>query len=199
MKHTRLFAFTLLIMILLAGCNKDEPMWFDKDYVFLEQHFSEYSEFIKGDFCPHLCIDFPTYEYNPYAKSIVSYSDFDMNKKTIMALGMGMSASGVASSGAGTGLYEVHELPYETNSLTVNSIDEDGKAHFNYKDSFFVLSPNEEWLIISTKLDTLIWENLDPETYLEYTDTTIIKYTYTDRITNWGILEKENFTMFSSD
>lgn len=189
--------FFLVTMLFLSSCQKDDPMWFDNEYVFLEQHLSEYSEFVKGDFWSHLCIDFPMYQFDSNTGTIVCVGDFDMTKKTRMVLGMGMSASGVASSGAGTGVDEVHNLPYERYNLTVERIDEDGTVYFSYKDSSMVLSPDEEWLTVTTKMDTSTWENFNPETGTEYTDTIIVKWTYTDRVTNWGKLEKENLEIFS--
>lgn len=189
--------FFLVTMLFLSSCEEDAPMWFDNEYVFLEQHLSEYSEFVKGDFSMHVCIDFPMYQFDSNKGTILCYSDFDMTKKTRMALGMGMSASGVASSGAGTGVEEVNDLPYERFNLTIERIDEDGTVYFSYKDSSMVLSPDEEWSTVTTRLDTITWENMDEETYELFEDTTVIQYTYTDRVTHWGKLNKEDFELYN--
>ena len=228
MKHRLFFLLTILILI---SCQ-DQPMWFDNQYVFLEQHKSIHSELIKG-FCPHMCVDFPTYIYYPKTKELYGSirGDYDpatdkvtnnkLTDKTIMLLGMGESHSGDASSGAGTGLVEVHNLPQVEYNLTVKSIGVDGTVHFTYKDSSMVLAPDHEWSVIWTKSDTFVseyedWDNLiqidwDTVSYANYTteeldsimyysqnprpvnDTTIIQWTYTDRITNWGLLEKKQF------
>ncbi|WP_303918001.1 hypothetical protein [Draconibacterium sediminis] len=208
------YSFILLILTLfLSSCHKDEPMWFDNEYVFLEQHLIVYSEKISGMFDPsHVCVDFPTYFYNPQTKDF--YGEIERNYdsatgnvttntitgETMILLGMGESHSGIASSGEGTSLYEVHSLPYNRYNLIVKSIEEDGTVHFNYKDSSMTLSPDEEWSVVWTKLDTFIdnfedWDNIDNVTGYPYViaDTMIIKWTYLDRVTNWGLLEKDQF------
>ena len=198
MKRTLFFLLTILFLI---SCKEDnEPMWFDSQYVFLEQHLSVYSELITGEGeVPHLCVDFPMYDYNSNTKELWGTLSSDITLKTQILLGMGESHSGIASSGAGTGLQEIHNLPHEGYNLTVKSIYEDGTVHFTYKDSLMTLSPDEEWSVIWTKSDTLTsnvedWDNYigfgDVETIV---DTMIIMWTYHDRVTNWGLLEKEKF------
>jgi len=201
MKHYYLFLLTILF---LTSCREDQPMWFDDQYVFLEQHKSVHSELIKG-YCGHMCVDFPTYVYYPETKelygSIMGDYDPDTDKvtnneitnKTMMLLGMGESHSGDASSGAGTGLVEIHNLPQVEYNLTVKSIDEDGTVHFTYKDSSMVLAPDKEWSKLIIEMDTTIYDEYDPETDMIVGDTNIVKWTYHDRVTNWGLLEKDQF------
>ena len=136
--------FFLLTTLFFISCQ-DEPIWFDSKYVFLEQHMSEYSEFLKGNMSALLFFDFPTYDYNQNSKTLTYYGNLDMTKRTMMLLGTGVSAYGVASSGAATGLDEVHELPHEKYDLVVTRLDDDGTVYFTYKDSAMVLFPNEEW------------------------------------------------------
>lgn len=63
-----------------------------------------------------------------------------------------------------------------------------------------VIAPDEEWSVTWTKSDTSIynednWENIDPITGNPFyiSDTMIILWTYHDRVTNWGLLEKDQF------
>lgn len=188
-------------------------MWFDNEYVFLEQHLSIYSEKISGMVGPPtLFVDFPTYFYNPTTKEFYgeirgiydsgtgNVTNNVITGKTMILLGMGESHGGIASSGEGTSLFEVHSLPYDKYNLIVKSIEEDGTVHFNYKDSSMTLSPDEEWSVVWTKSDTFIdnfedWDNIDIVTGDPYViaDTVIIKWTYQDRVTNWGLLEKDQF------
>ena len=185
------YCLILLTSFFLISCH-DEPMWFNNEYVFLEQHKSIHSELIKG-YYPHLCVDFPMYIYYPETKELYGSIDGNFTDKTMMLLGMGESHSGYASSGAGTWLQEVHNLPHGDYNLSVKSINEDGTVHFTYKDSSMVLALNEEWSKLTLKMDTTIFDGYDPETDIIVYDTTIIKWTYHDRVTNWGLLEKDQF------
>ncbi|MCY1720454.1 hypothetical protein OU798_08890 [Prolixibacteraceae bacterium Z1-6] len=194
MKHYYLF---LLSLFFLTSCH-DEPMWYDNEYVFLEQHKSIYSEKICGVFNPSLLyVDFPMYIFDQGTKALTG--EVSLTDKIQMVLGTGESHSGIASSGAGTGLEEVHSLPHLGHGITVENIDENGTVYFTYKDSSMTLAPDEEWSTTWTKLDTSFLQYEDWDNYTGFgdveilMDTMIILWTYHDRVTNWGLLEKNQF------
>jgi len=177
-------------------------MWFDSQYVFLEQHKSGYNEVIKGEAYGHIEYDGGGwYQFDESERTLTgilwsayeSWNPVEIKGNTKILVATGASDSGDVEGGTVIGLYEIHDIPKTVSSLTVKSIGEDGTVHFSYKDSSMVLSPNEEWFAITSKLDTLINQNTNTETQELYYDTLIVRYTYNDRITNWGFLEKDEF------
>lgn len=176
---------------MVLGCEKSEDIWYSNQYVFLEQHMYEQSELLEGE-CHHLAFDFPTYYFD---SSTGILSDFGgnvtMDKSLKMVLGTGASASGDASSGAATILRGINELPVEDAKFTITNIEADGTVYFSYKDSSMILQPNEEWVSTVTEItEQLDWNG----------DTLgVIKFTYTDRITNWGLLDKKDFVETSEN
>jgi hypothetical protein len=182
------YRFILLICVatFVFACNKEEASWHDTQYVFLEQHKTEYSELLEGE-CYHLCIDFPSYTFYPETGVLRDQGNgIKMDKKLQMVLGRGVSAGGAASSGAGTSIYPIRDFPNKEHGITLEKLDPDGTAYFTYRDSSMVLTANQEWVSIKYEIDTIL--NYDSNDTLG-----IVKYTYTNRITNWGLLHKKDF------
>lgn len=182
------FYATLMVFIsllLMSSCEKYEEIWYHNQYIFLEQHRHEQSELLEGE-CVHLLFDFPSYHFDSSTGILTDYGgNIEMNKSLIMVLGTGTSASGDASNGAATGLHEVQEIPDDHSNFKITKIDTDGTVYFSYSDSTIMLHTNEEWLNVLTKTSKQIDWNGDT--------LGTIKYTYTDRITNWGLLNKKAF------
>jgi hypothetical protein len=184
--------FTYLILILMfPGCEKAEEIWHSNQYVFLEQHEHEQSELLEGE-CHHLAFDFPTYYFDSSAGVLSDFGgNVTMDKSLKMVLGTGASAGGDASSGAATILRGINELPDEDAKFTITKIEANGTVYFSYKDSAMILQPNEDWVSTVTEItEQLDWNG----------DTLgVIKFTYTDRITNWGLLDKKDFVETSEN
>lgn len=179
-KH-RLFltTFASFYLIFFYSCETNEEIGYHNQYIFLEQHKFTQNERLEGEY-NHLTFDFATYSFDSLTGILTDYlGNMKMNKSIRMVLGTGDSASGDALSGEATHLKGIQETPSEHNDFIITKIDDDGTVYFTYKDSTMVLLPNEKWMHISTEIveDTL----------------GTVKYTYTDRITNWGLLDKENF------
>lgn len=173
------------MILMVLGCEKSEDIWYSSQYVFLEQHMYEQSELLEGE-CHHLAFDFPTYYFDSLTGILSDFGwNVTMDKSLKMVLGTGASASGDASSGAATILRSINELPVEDAKFTITNIEADGTVYFSYKDSSMILQPNEEWVTTVTEItEQLDWNG----------DTLgVIKFTYTDRITNWGLLDKKAF------
>jgi len=199
MKNYSLF---LLITLFFTSCQKDELMWIESQYVFLEQHRYGYNEVIKGENFSHIEYDGGGwYQFDELERTLAgilwsagdSLEPQEIKGNTKILLATGASDIGDVEGGIAVGLFEIHNIPVEVNSLSVISIDENGTVHFSYKDSSMVLSPNDEWLATTTKLDTLINQETNTETQEMYYDTLIVRYTYIDQVTNWGLLEKDEF------
>lgn len=194
--------FFLVTMLFFTSCQEDEPMWFDNQYVFLEQHLSVYNEVIKGKYYGNLQYDGGGYyQFNSEARTLEgilfsvddSWLEVGITGKTQILLATGVQTRGDVEGGTAIGVYEVHDFPATVGGITIKNIDKDGTVHFTDKDSSMVLSPNEEWSVLTTKMDTSISQHEDWETQTTFNDTLIVKWTYHDRITNWGKLEKESF------
>lgn len=187
MIKNKIFSTALAFVGLLSiySCEKDEEeMWFDNQYVFLEQHHFTQSELLEGN-TSHMFIDFPTYSFDSSTGILTDYGDnVEMNKSRQIILGIGSSASGDAMSGEGTTLLGVQKIPGKYYDFNITNIEANGTVYFSYRDSVMVLLPNEEWLRTSTEIK----EELDDNGEIG-----IVKYTYTNRITNWGKLAKANF------
>ncbi len=171
-------------LLSIYSCEKDEEMWFDNQYVFLEQHHFTQSELLEGN-SSHLFIDFPTYSFDSSTGILTDFGeDVEMNKSVQIILGIGSSASGDAMSGEATALLGIKDISGYHTDFNITNIEANGTVHFSYRDSVMVLLPNEEWLRTSSEIK----EELDDNGEIG-----IVKYTYTNRITNWGKLAKENF------
>ena len=187
MKKNKIFSTALAFGSLLSiySCEKDdEEMWFHNQYVFLEQHHFTQSELLEG-YCSLLFFDFPTYSFDSSTGILTDYGEnVEMNKSIQIILGTGSSASGDALSGGATGLLGIQKIPGNHSEFIITNLDADGTVYFSYKDSAMVLLSNEEWLVTSSEFK----EEIDNGEIIG-----IVKYTYTNRITNWGLLPKESF------
>ena len=188
MARNKMFStiLALVSLLLIYSCEKEEEeMWFHNHYVFLEQHHFTQSELLEG-YCYPIAFDFPTYVFDSSTGILTDYGEnVEMNKSIQIILGTGESASGDALNGYFNELYSILELPSERYDFMITKLETDGTVHFSYKDSALVLLPNEEWLSTSSEIQEVIDNNGDT--------IGIVKYTYTDRITNWGLITKESF------
>ena len=172
--------------VIFFSCEKVEiESWYQKQYVFLEQHLYEHSELIEGE-CLHQCIGSPIYGFDSLAGTLNVWTNrIKMNESIVMVLGEGLSLNGDAGSGICTGISSIETLPHKQINFIITKIDSKGVIYFQYKDSAIILFPNEEWVNISNSILPAIEWNGDTIGY--------VKYTYTDRIKNWGLLKKDKF------
>lgn len=187
MIKNKIFSTALALVGLLSiySCEKEEEeMWFDNQYVFLEQHHFTQSELLEGN-SSHIFIDFPTYSFDSSTGILTDYGDnVEMNKSLQIILGTGSSARGDAMSGEATVLLGIEEISGYHTDFIITKLDPNGTVYFSYKDSVMMLLPNEEWLSTSSEIKEEIDDN---------GEIGIVKYTYINRITNWGKLAKESF------
>lgn len=174
----------LFICILLASSSllalscvnqQDEwPISPDK-YVFIDHHVHTHGESIEGE-CPTLYIDFPTYSFSEVEKTLSVRTDFKVDSSVKIIYGDGVSLSGDGGAGAATGLKAVYELPFEQRGLEIVNVEPDGTAHLKYNGLSIILKSGEKWVNTTTKIDT---QNSCKR-----------NLTITDRIVNYGILDK---------
>jgi len=188
MKNNRILIGLLVIpvvisMISIGGCAHEEPekeweIGSDK-YVFIDHHIHTHGELIEGEY-PFMFIDFPTYSFDTETNTLSGMINFDINKTLKVVYGSGSSLSGCVGSGAGTVLSGVYELPYENNGFRIVKIEPDGTAHIEYNDLSIILKGGEEWVDITSRIDTQQFGDQIGKANL----------TITDKIVNYGILDK---------
>lgn len=177
---TVITAFTLF---LVSSCEKNqEEDWIissDK-CVFVDHHINTNGELLEGNYQGGLNIDFPTYKFDKTTKILKGELDFEINKSLKIIYGNGRSLSGVVGAGAATGLYGVYELPYAKGKFEIKEIESNGTVHIQYNDSLIILKSNEEWVGISSEIDTQDFgEGIAKANIIT-----------TDKIVNYGIIGK---------
>jgi len=178
-----LTVITVFTFFLVFSCEKNqEESWIissDK-CVFVDHHINTNGELIEGNYQGGLNIDFPTYKFDKTTKILKGEFDFEINKSLKIIYGNGRSLSGVVGAGAATGLYGVYELPYAKGKFEIKEIESDGTVHIQYNDSLIVLKSNEEWVGISSEIDTQDFgEGIAKANIIT-----------TDKIVNYGIIGK---------
>lgn len=179
-------------LLLVSGCEKNqEENWIinsDK-CVFIDHHVNTNGELIEGNYIEGPQVDFPTYTFNAENEILSGDIDFSINKSLKVIYGNGVSLSGLAGGGAGTGLTGIYELPYEKGAFKITDVESNGTVHLLYKDASIVLSVDEEWINVTSKIDTQDFgEGVAKANLIT-----------TDKFVNYGIIEKSNIEKWRED
>ena len=173
----------IVSFIIITGCEKkDEENWIisSEKCVFVDHHINTKGVLLEGNYLGGPNIDFPTYNFDKTSKILNGIFDFEVDKSLKIIYGDGESLSGVAGAGAATGLYGVYELPYAKGKFEIKEIDSDGTVHIQYNDSLIVLKSNEEWINVTSEINTQNFGKGIAKANI----------TTTDKIVNYGIIEK---------
>jgi len=176
-------AITVVTLLIVYSCEKNQGEdWIissDK-CVFVDHHVNTNGELIEGNYQGGLNIDFPTYSFDETSKILNGEFDFEINKTLKIIYGDGRSLSGVVGEGAATGLFGIYDIPYAKGKFEIKEIEFDGTVHIQYNDSLIVLKSNEEWVNVTSEIDTQDFGEV------------IVKANIitTDKIVNYGIIEK---------
>lgn len=174
---------TVVTLFFVYSCEKNqEEDWIissDK-CVFVDHHVNTNGELIEGNYQGGLNIDFPTYSFDEISKILNGEFDFEINKTLKIIYGDGRSLSGVVGEGAATGLFGIYDIPYAKGKFEIKEIEFDGTVHIQYNDSLIVLKSNEEWVYVTSEIDTQDFgEGIAKANIIT-----------TDKIVNYGIIEK---------
>lgn len=181
MRFCNPFIFFILASLLFNACQKDDDKVVDSDnYIFIEQHALTHGEHISGPERPMLMIDFPTYSFYSDTKTLNGIIDFEINNDLKLIYGSGSCLSGAAGGGCSTGLSAVYSIPYERGNFELLKAETNGSIVAIYGEVVISLAAGEEW-----KMDTITMDTVQIEG-----QASIIKLTKTDRITNFGVLNK---------
>jgi hypothetical protein len=146
------------------------------EYVFIDHHIHTHGDLIMGAY-QELMIDFPTYQFDQEAGTLMGSIDFEIDEELKVIFGSGSSLSCCAGGGAATRLTGVYEVPYERDGFTIERIEPDGTAYIEYDGESIVLASGEEWVKEESRFDT-------------QPPLGVARLTTTDKIVNYGILDK---------
>jgi len=171
-------------LFIVSGCEKNQDDWeitSDK-CVFIEHHINTDGELIEGNYREGPGYDVPTFSFDSVTGILSGHINFQTNKSLKLIFGNGRSSSGVAGTGVSTMLLGINKLPFEYDNFKITNVEVNGTIHLLYNDSIIVLKRNEEWIKLTSIIDT---QNNAGEIAKA-------KLTWTDRIVNYGIIEKSN-------
>ncbi len=148
-------------------------------YIFLDQHAQIDGKIIEGGgTCAGPLIDFLNHSFNKETKVVSGMINFEAtNEKLKVVFGSGLSLSGGAGGGISTELTGIYEIPYKNSKIEINKVDSEGTIYFLYKGKEITLKSGEEWKEVKTEI--IRRESCER------------KDTITDRIINYGILDKD--------
>ena len=113
----------------------------------LVEHWTHH---VLGVNCAGLCIDFPTYDFDPQSGKLTIYAAHPPEPALVLDdddvgyIGRGTSMGGVGC-GASSGLTKVEQLPLSEDDLTLHYVDEAGSVTLEHKGEALALGPDEVW------------------------------------------------------
>jgi hypothetical protein len=150
--------------------------------VFVDHHVHVDGVLLEGT-SRGLMIDFPTYSFNPEDRKLKGLVNFALNDSLLVVYGDGSSLGGAMGGGAATMLNGAYALPYTQSGLTISSVKENGAVTIEYENGTILLSPGENWTLTTSEIRTV--ESYDG-------NQSRINVTTTDRLVNYGLLNKKD-------
>ena len=183
-KSLMLSVIATISLFIVSGCEKNQDEWeITSDKCVFIEHFSQTDgELIEGNYREGPGYDVPTFSFDSVTGVLSGNINFQINKSLKLVFGNGRGSSGVAGTGVSTMLFGIYKLPFENGNFKITNVEANGTIYLRYNDSTIVLKRNEEWTRISSFID--IQNNAG--------EIAKAKLTSTDRIVNYGIIEKSN-------
>lgn len=181
---TCLILAILLTSVLLLGAFSFGVFDVER-YVFIEIWQHTDGEVIEGE-SPHgILIDFPMYSFYENTGILEIWPPLvEIPDDFLMVVGRGESLGGVAGGGAVSDLIWVDSLPSANlNGLSVTSLGADGTLSFTYHEMNIILAPGEKWEDVTTSIKEVMSES---------GENSLVKYTTTVTIRNYGFQNKNN-------
>ncbi|MGE0019623.1 MAG: hypothetical protein AB7S72_08160 [Draconibacterium sp.] len=172
--------FLLTLFIGFTSCDLNGEPEGTGSYLFVEHHIHTHGDLLSGPEPPSLQIDFPTYRFDVDSGILDGIIDFDIDNNLKIIFGSGGCLSGTAGGGCGTGLNGITSIPFKRGSFEILKMDDDGKIVFEYDDEVYALNAGGEWESEVSYNDTVDLDGVK----------SISRITETDRITNFGFIEK---------
>ncbi len=171
-----------LTSLCIESSSKEERVLPSDQSAFIDHHVHMDGVLLEG-VSRGLMIDFPTYSFDPEERKLKGLVDFDVNDSLLVVYGDGSSLGGAMGGGAATMLNGAYALPYSESGLTISSIEKNGTVTIEYKNETILLSPGENWTRITSEIQTVDSYNGNQSR---------INVTTTDRIVNYGLLNKKD-------
>lgn len=134
---------------------------------------------VLGVNCAGLCIDFPTYYFNPQSSELTVYlpgSALVLDEDDIGYIGSGESLGGVGS-GAVSHLTKIQSCPSSIDGITLHYVDETGTITLEHESEVIILEAGEAWM---SDEETEVWDWLGAGCTVTSTDY-ITNYAFQDR------------------
>jgi len=173
---------TLTEQIYLSFACRDFPPVIhvpDGEYLLVEY----WTHSVLGVNCAGLCIDFPTYHFNPQSGELTVYlpeSALVLDEDDIGYIGSGESLGGVGC-GATSHLTRTQSCPSSIDGTTLHYVDETGTITLEHESEVIVLEAGEAWM---SDEKTEVWDWLG----------TGCVVTSTDYITNYAFQDRDKIT-----
>jgi hypothetical protein len=114
-----------------------------------------------GAGCAGLCVDFPTYAFEPQSGELTIYTTDPPEPALLLGegeigyLGTGESLMG-NGCGASSSLSKVQAFPFSKDEITLRYVDEAGVATLERQDETLILQPGETW-VSDEEVETWDW------------------------------------------
>jgi len=150
-------------------------------YLFIETWSRWQVEVLQGEF--GLCIDGPTYFYDPGQQALSStgwFRDYKLsaNRSFLALWGHGFSLHGGRCGGIGSGLTGIYSLPSPASPyFELLTIAPDGTATVHFRGQLLTLAPGESWQTVT-----------EPE--IKWFGDALIKEYFVHSVTNFGFWPK---------
>ena len=142
-------------------------------YLFVEY----WTHSVLGVNCPILCIDFPTYHFDPQSGELTTYTtNPPLLDDDVGYIGSGESLGGVGM-GASSHLIRIQWCPWPEDGITLRYVDEAGTVTLEREGEVIVLEANETWV---SDEETEVWDGMEPECVVTSTHY-ITNYAFQDR------------------
>jgi hypothetical protein len=111
-------------------------------YLFVEY----WTRSVLGADCPGLCIDFPTYYFDPQSGELAVYVPLSaLDDDDVGYVGSGHSLGGMGC-GASSGLTKIRWCPFPQDDITLRYVDETGTITLERESKVIVLGAGEAWV-----------------------------------------------------
>ena len=167
---------TLTAQIYLPLACKNFPLVIqvpEGKYLFVEY----WTNSVLGANCPVMCIDFPTYHFDPQSGELTIYTtNPPLLDDDIGYIGSGESLEGVGM-GTNSHLTRIQWCPWLEDDITLRSVDETGTITLERESEVIVLEANGAWV---SDEEIEVWDGMDPECVVTSTHY-ITNYAFQDR------------------
>jgi hypothetical protein len=138
---------------------------------------------VLGASCEGLCIDFPTYGFDPQSGELFFYASNSPDPALVLGdddagyVGSGESLGG-AGYGASSGLTKISSCPLSQDGVTLRHVSEGGTVTLERQGQTIILAPGETWV---SEEQVEVWDWMNPACVV----------TSTQRLTNYGFQDRD--------